>query len=154
MSTGGAPLREGHVVVQVLTPSGETETVRLTAQGEDSWGLFSGRFTPEKPGEYQLTMTCRENGATLQTKLAVQGVSREKLGQPTRYDVLEEISAITRGRLVAAGDLSGIQKEIAQLPDPDPIVRRLRIWCHPLWGGLIVLLLGVFWIGRKLVGVI
>jgi two-component system sensor histidine kinase KdpD len=37
---------------------------------------------------------------------------------------------------------------------PDPIVRRLRIWCHPLWAGTIITLLGIFWAGRKMNGMI
>jgi len=28
------------------------------------------------------------------------------------------------------------------------------LWCHPLWGGLILTLLAVYWAGRKLVGLV
>ena len=146
-------LEQGNVVVQIVAPSGKTETVRLSPRGEQ-WGLFTGRFTPEEHGEYQMTMTCRENGSTLETNLSVQGVSREKLGQPARYDVLEEIASITRGRMVQAENIEELLSEIAALPEPEPIVRRLRIWCHPIWAGFLIMMLGLFWTGRKMTGVV
>ena len=37
---------------------------------------------------------------------------------------------------------------------PETEVRRLRLWCHPVWTSIVIALLGIFWIGRKLVGVI
>ena len=42
----------------------------------------------------------------------------------------------------------------AALPEPVPFVKRLRIWSHPVWAGLLVALLGAFWTGRKITGVI
>jgi len=153
-SVGGDPLLDGTVVVQIVSPSGKTESVRLQPGGEDSWGLFTAAFTPREHGTYAMTMTCRENGAMLETTLAVQGTSREKLGQPARFDVLKEISAVTRGKMTAAEDVRDLLDELAGLPEPEPVVRRLRIWCHPLWAGMIVVLLGIFWTGRKMIGVI
>ena len=153
MSGGGEPLQEGKVLVQIVSPSGKTESVRLTPSG-DEWGLFTGSFTPREPGQYQMTLTCRENGSTLETKLAVQGTGREQLGRPARFDVLDEIASITRGEMVEAGDLEGLIKQIEELPEPEPLVRRLRLWCHPFWAATLVLLLAIFWTGRKMVGVI
>ena len=64
MNRSGEPLGEGTVVVQVVTPSGQTESVRL-APSAGEWGLFTGRFTPEEAGAYELILTCRENRSTL-----------------------------------------------------------------------------------------
>ena len=69
-------------------------------------------------------------------------------------DVLEEIATISRGEVVKAGNMEQLLDQIAALPEPEPEVRRLRIWCHPIWAGFLVLLLGLFWSGRKLVGII
>ena len=66
--------------------------------------------------------------------------------------VLEEIASITRGTMAHAGNVRNLPDEIAALPEPEPMVRRLRLWCHPLWAGFLVLLLGVFWTGRKIIG--
>ena len=153
MGPGGEPLEEGTVMVQIVAPSGKTRSARLTGSG-DEWGLFTGRFTPGEHGRYRLTLTCRENHSSLETHLTVQGMDRERLGRPARLDVLEEIAAITGGQLVKAGDIPGLLEEIEMLPEPEPSVRRLRLWCHPLWAGFLVLLLGTFWIGRKMIGVI
>ena len=153
MSTGGEPLSTGTVMVQIVAPSGNTESIRLIPSG-DEWGLFTSSFTPEEPGDYQLTLTSRENGSALETTLSVQGTSRERLGRPARFDVLEEITSITRGKVATVDDLGGLITEIKALPEPQPIVRRLRLWCHPVWGGFLVILLGVFWTGRKMIGVI
>ncbi len=153
MSDSGEPLREGNVVVQVMAPSGKPESVKLSAS-DDEWGLFTGTFTPREYGEYKLLLSSQENDARLETTLAVQGVGRERLGQPIRTDVLEELAVITRGKVVQPGELGSLASEIAELPEPDPIIRRLRIWCHPLWAGTIVTLLGIFWAGRKMYGMI
>ena len=153
MSQSGEPLQDGTVMVQIATPSGKTEGVRLSPSG-DQWGLFSGSFTPREQGEHRLRLTCRENASSLETTLAVRRIDRERLGRPARLDVLEEIAAITRGKMVSRGDIDSLLGEIAGLPQPEPMVRRLRIWCHPVWTALIVLLLGLFWTGRKMAGVV
>ena len=153
MSQTGEPMQSGNVMVTAMAPSGKTETIRLTPTGSE-WGLFSGNFTPEENGRYDLTLTCRENGATLQAKLPVQGIAREKLGQPARFDVLEEVATITRGRMVEASEIDELIDEIAQLPEPEPLVRRLRVWANPIWAGTIILLMALFWTGRKMIGMI
>jgi hypothetical protein len=33
-------------------------------------------------------------------------------------------------------------------------VRRVQVWSHPLTAGLVIAMLGVFWIGRKVIGLI
>lgn len=154
MSVGGEPLQSASVVVQIAAPSGRIETVRLQPGGEEQWGLFTGTFTPAEPGEHRLAMTCAENGGTLELPLAVQGTSRERVGDPARHDVLEEIARITRGELLATVDPAEIRERVAALPEPAPIERRLRLWAHPAWAGAILLLLSLFWIGRKMAGAV
>jgi hypothetical protein len=95
-SAAGEPLHEGVVIAQVMAPSGKTASVRLAPAGEDAWGLFTGTFTPSEPGEYHVHLTCPEAGSPLDATVSVQGVSREKIGQPARLDVLREIAQITR----------------------------------------------------------
>ena len=154
MSGTGEPLQTGTVVVQIQSPSGKTQTVRLSAGTEESWGLFTGTMIPEEGGQYKLVTNCRENGATLETTLSVQAVTIEKIGRPARYDVLDEIAKISRGRRVSLAGIPKLVNEIAELPEPEPAMKRFRLWSHPLWGGLIVGLLGIFWIGRKISGTI
>ncbi len=152
MSTVGDPLRTGTVIVQTVSPSGQTDSVRLAPAGEYCWGLFTGSFTPTEGGQYQLVTTCSETGGRLETRISVQGQERELIGQPARTDVLKEIAQVTRGELTTVSQIQGLVDRIAAMPEPDPIIRRFRLWSHPAWGGMIVVLLGVFWTGRKLAG--
>jgi hypothetical protein len=82
----------------------------------------------------------------------VQGTSREKRGQPARVDVLSEIAQLTRGRMMESADPANLIAAIASLPHSDLQERRVQLWAHPLWAGLVVVLLGVFWVGRKAAG--
>jgi hypothetical protein len=150
---GGEPLQAGDVRVQSVAPSGQATSVQLLP-ADQQWGLFTGRLTPQESGVYQLRLMCRENDSTLEAKLAVQEGSAEQLGRPARMDVLEEIAALTGGKLVHGTNVADLLPEITQLPEREPQVRRLRLWSHPLLAGAILLLLATFWIGRKLAGLV
>ncbi len=152
MTAGGEPLREGAVTVQAVAPSGATETIRLAASGQDSWGLFSGDFVPREGGQYILRAACAETGARLEMRMAVVGQEREQVGQPARPDVLREISRMTRGESTDVASVQQLVQRLAAMPEPAPVIVPLRIWSHPLWGGLIIVLLAVFWTGRKFAG--
>ncbi len=152
MSLGGEPLRDGTVIAQITAPSGKTASVRLMPAGEEAWGLFTGVFTPLEPGEHRVRLTCADAGSALDTSISVQGTSREKRGQPAKLDMLREIAQLTRGKLMDNADPAAVIAAIAQLPQPEPQERRVQLWAHPAWAGLLVLLLGVFWVGRKAAG--
>jgi len=53
---------------------------------------------------------------------------------------------------VSVSDAEGLAAHLAALPEPKPTIHRIRIWSHPVWGGFLLLLLGVFWTGRKMIG--
>jgi len=152
MSLTGEPLRDGAVIAQIAAPSGKVSSVRLVPAGEEAWGLFNGNFTPIEPGEHRVMLTCAEAGSSLETKISIQGVSREKRGQPARLDVLREIAQFTKGKLLDANDPAAIVAAIAAMPEPAIQERRLPLWSHPAWAGLLIFLLGLFWVGRKAAG--
>jgi hypothetical protein len=155
MALDGEPLQNGNVNVQIVAPSGNTQTVKLSAQSdEEQWGLFSGFFVPEENGEHFATVTCQETGASLDTKISVQGLEREKIGRPANLESLGEIAAITRGKMVSADQIQDLMDAIKDLKEPEPQIKRIRLWAHPIWAGTMILLLGLFWVGRKLVGFI
>ena len=151
-SLTGEPLREGNVIAQITAPSGKTASVHLAPAGEDAWGLFSGVFTPNEPGEFKLHVTCAEAGSSLDASLSVQGAAREKLGLPAKLDVLREIAQLSRGRMMESADPAAVIAAIEALPKPALQERRVQIWAHPLWAGFLVLLLCAFWVARKSVG--
>ncbi|MDE0636504.1 MAG: hypothetical protein OXI43_11710 [Candidatus Poribacteria bacterium] len=154
MDNVGGPMDRGTVTVQAISPAGKTETIRLQPGIEDALGLFVGTFVPKEAGNYRLVATSSETGASVQTELSVQGLNREQQGRLARFDVLDEIAKITNGKLVPITEVGTLLDHLAALPEPEPIVKRTRIWAHPLWGGLIILLLGLFWVARKMAGTI
>lgn len=152
MSNTGEPLRDGTVVVQITGPEGTTDSVRLASAGEDAWGLFTNTFTPRNGGDYKLVTTCLESGTRLETTISVLGTEREQIGEPARPEVLKEIAEITRGQLTTMSDVKSIIDHLSSLPEPEPLIRRYRLWADPIWGGTLILLLGIFWTARKLTG--
>lgn len=155
MAADGEPLQTGQVTVQMVAPSGNVQTIQMTSQAETGqWGLFTGVFVPLEPGDHRATLTCRETGGTLETTISVQGMQRERLGQGVNVASLQEIAAITRGQWVKPDEMSTVVAAIQNLPEPEAETRRIRLWAHPLWVGLLLTLMSVFWIGRKLAGVI
>jgi hypothetical protein len=149
----GEPVRQGEVIARITAPSGKTETVRFRSDGEE-WGTFSGRFDPQEPGKYQVSLTCKETKAKLEATLNVQGVAAERLGKPARPEVLEEIARVTKGEVVKPDKVAEIARALAELPEPPPMVRRVQLWCHPAVAGTLVGCLGLFWAGRKWIGLI
>jgi uncharacterized membrane protein len=152
LSTSGEPLREAMVIAQIAAPSGKTHSVRLLPAGEEAWGLFNGTFTPTEPGEHKVRLTCADSGAPLDSSISIQGSTREKLGQPARYDVLREIAMLTRGQVITSVMPADLVKMIAALPEPEVEQRRVLLWSHPLWAGFVMLAMLAFWVGRKMVG--
>ncbi len=159
MDASGAPLGDATVTARIESPSGRIQRIRFepaTESGDsidrDAWGLYSATFQPKEPGRHRATLTCEETGATLEAEIPVVGDPLEQIGRPARFDVMEELAQMTRGEALQSVTLDVIAKRLLELPPPQPLITRMRVWAHPLLGGLIVGLMGLFWIGRKLVG--
>jgi len=116
--------------------------------------VFNARFTANEPGKHKVILACQQTGATLETSVFVQGGVAERLGRPARPEVLEEIARVTHGKVLAPGKVDQLLQSLANLPDPPESIRRVQIWSHPVLAGTVVFLLAVFWIGRKVVGLI
>jgi hypothetical protein len=84
----------------------------------------------------------------------VQGETVERVGRPSRPEVLKEIVQVTRGKMLRIDHPEEIVSSLANLPDPQASVRRVQLWGHPLTAVLVIALMGVFWIGRKAIGLI
>ncbi len=153
MEKNGEPLAKGEVTVRIASPSGRIETINMKSSGEE-WGAFNGAFTPKEAGQHQITLRCKENDATLEAKLFVQGATLEQIGKPARPEVLEELSRVSRGKVLQNGEIEEIVRAIEELPTPQPKIRRLQLWSHPLVAATLIVLLGVFWTMRKVVGLI
>lgn len=154
MSQSGEPLVAGDVQVAVTDTNGKTEIVTLSSAGEDSWGLFEGRMTINEPGKHQVTISCKETGAKLNTSFFAQGTSQERIGLAAKPKVLEELSKVSRGAVIPAQDLTRLTQIIKEVPDPPTVVKRWQLWAHPWTVGVLTTLLATFWVLRKQFGLV
>ncbi len=159
MERSGEPLAGGDVTLQIrwggddrpeAYPTG-LQTVRLTSTGSE-WGAFAGRFTPTRPGMHELTLFCKQTGDSLQTSVLVTGEPLEQIGRPARPDVMAEIARVSGGRTLTADRTDEVIDLLAAMPDRPPVVARTAIWSHPATLAVLVVLLAMFWIGRKAAG--
>ncbi|GAB5512725.1 hypothetical protein [Rhodopirellula baltica] len=153
MEASGEPLSGGDVTLQIVAPSGRSQTIQLQSSGE-AWGAFAGRFTPEEPGEHKLTLFCKQTGDSLQTTVFAQGVALEQIGKPARPDVMQEIARVTNGQVFTVDRVEDVIAWLSAMPDRPPSIRRIALWSHPAIVGGFIALLALFWIGRKGVGLI
>ena len=108
----------------------------------------------EEPGRHDVTLHCKETGASLEASFFVQGGAVERIGRAARPEVLEEIARVSRGEVIGLDRLDHVVRSLAALPEPAPSVRRVQLWCHPVVAAVLIGMLCVFWIGRKVVGLI
>lgn len=153
MERSGEPLSAGNVVARIVAPSGKVQSVRFNSTGEE-WGEFTAAFTPVESGRHTLTLSCEQTSGSLEAALFVQGAEIERVGRAARPEVLAEIARVTRGQVIEPGRLEQVLKSLADLPEPPPEIRRLQLWSHPITVGVMVTLLGMFWIARKAIGLI
>jgi hypothetical protein len=153
MERSGEPLAAGDLVARIVAPSGNVQNVRFDSTGQE-WGEFTANFTPDEPGRHTLTLACKQTSATLDASLFVQGAAVERVGRAARPDVLAEIARVTQGQVIEPAQLNRVIQSLASLPEPPPNVRRLQLWSHPVTVAVMVTLLGVFWVTRKVIGLI
>jgi uncharacterized membrane protein len=149
----GQPLSDAMVTVEVTTPKGNTSRQTLTPV-PGGWGVYQGQFVTEQRGKYPIKVSSDQTKRSMQTELEVRGVVREEVGRPAQPGSLKEIAVITRGRYGEAADLAAFIDTLATMPEPEPMEQRIRVWSSPWWGALLLLLLTVYWVGRKLSGLV
>ena len=78
----------------------------------------------------------------------------EKIGQPLRQSTLKEIAAISQGESMQTEQLDELITKLSSMPMQEIVTKRIKLWCHPIWGGLLIGLLALYWTIRKLMGMI
>jgi len=174
LDPSGAPFANGTIRAEVTAPrhitkgdaaTGDTATRDTRAEGATTtriafrperadWGLYSAEFTPTTAGDHTVRLICEETSAELEATFTVDGETREKLGKPARFDILREIAQVSRGEWIPRDKIETLQTKVLDLPEPEPWVRRVQLWANPYWGAALVLVLSVFWGGRKLRGMV
>ena len=153
LDEAGFPLENGEVNGAIVSPTGRGEQLELI-EVEGGWGVYSAEFSPQEGGPFEIAIDAPEQDRELKTKLTVSLPKREKLGRPVNRPILGEIATITGGVSAGTDHLDEIIKKISVLPEPRPAEIRTRLWSNPWWGGAILLLLVVYWTGRKLAGLV
>ena len=153
LDQSGFPIDKGPVTGKVTSPGGRTERLDFT-QVEGGWGVFKSSFTAQEAGQYTLEAASEPYDRRLATELMVSRPVIEKQGQPINAQILGEIATLTRGAAFSTGELDKMVGQISLLPDPKPVEKRIRVWSDPWWGGTILGLLTVYWIGRKWAGLV
>ena len=153
LDVGGFPIQEGNVVGKIQTPSGRTERLEFTPL-EGGWGVFKSSFVPAEGGSYKISVGSDAHQRHLETELSVVQPQIEKQGQPVNAQILREMASLTQGTNASFEALDRLVEQVTFLPEPKPLEQRIRLWSNPWWGGAILLLLGIYWTGRKLAGMV
>ena len=153
MDTSGAPLKSGTVRAIISSQSGYTEKIILTPEPGE-WGGFAGSFVPQSSGPHKVLIEAPDADKKLETTIEVLPHKREVIGQPANANILQEIANITGGKCVSTDMFDSLINSIELLPKQKPVKTRIPLWCHP--GVLIIIagLFGLYWIFRKLAGLI
>ena len=118
METSGEPLAKGDVIARIVAPSGKADTVRLSRR-KGTNGAHSRPLYPEGAGNHEITLTCKQTGATLEASMFVQGAAAEPVGRAARPDVLEEIA---NSRMVEVVADHSVDKIVQSLNSRAPAV--------------------------------
>jgi hypothetical protein len=149
----GEPLMNGQVTLRIEAPSGQMEQIRMISDGGD-WGAYTGSFTPLESGSYKLTLQCEQTQTTLETNLLVLGGAVERIGKPARPEVLEEMASLSGGRLVLPENIATISSLLTSLPTQSLEIQRFAIWSSPWSVATLIGMATMFWIGRKMLGLL
>lgn len=153
LDSSGYPIQEGPVNGRITSPSGRSERLQFTML-DGGWGVFKASFGPQEGGDYKIEIDAEKNGRKLETKLPVAQPEIEKQGRPVNAQILREMASITGAAVASLEGVKELVQKISLLPEPKPIEQRTRLWSDPWWGGSILLLLAVYWSGRKLAGLV
>lgn len=149
----GAPLTGGSVSVDLIRPDGTSRRIELETEKDSTWGAFTGKFKVDQPGTWQLkAFVSGDETSAVETKIVSQTDPIEKTGLPARLDILKEMATVSQGKVVTANELEDFVNEINALPKPRPLVSSIKLWAHWFAPLLLIVLLALFWIGRKLNG--
>ena len=150
----GAPLQNGEVFLDITAPEGTASRVQMDNM-DHTWGSFTASVKINRPGTWKLTASSSaEPDKSVTLPVITMGETLEKTGQPVNTALMEEMTSITRGRMVKAEEIQQLIKEIKELPVPPPMETRILLWCSPYTLAALLFLLTLFWIGRKLNGTI
>ena len=138
---------------ELKEPDGKTRNVEFTAM-EGGWGVFEAKMKVALGGTHAMTIYNPNGRQKLETEINVRKVTLEQLGQPANLQVMREIAERTGGEAGGPADLNKLINAISLVAENEEELERYRLWSDPWWGALIVFLLAVYWVSRKVLGLI
>lgn len=116
--------------------------------------LFEGSFVARDAGQFDLSLSCKDNGFLYIHKMLIEGTVNEKIGQPVNLKALNNISLVTGAKTLPIMKINELVASLESLPQRKSRVKRIQIWSH--WGSASVLLImcSLFWLFRKRAGLI
>jgi hypothetical protein len=153
LDASGFPAENETVTGKMISPNNRSERLEFSPI-EGGWGVFKSSFVAQAGGKYKIQFAAEKNSRSLDTEILVSQPVREKIGQPVNSQILREIANLTGGASVSYEHLDDIVQKISLLPEPKPIEKRIQLWSSPWWGGLILFLLAIYWVGRKFAGMV
>ena len=137
----------------VKGPDGTTRNLEFTAM-EGGWGVFKGKLDVDRGGAYQITVYNPNGKQELKAEILVDEPMLEKMGQPANAKVMREIAERTGGQAGGIKDLGQLVSEMSLVAENEVIEERFRLWSNAWWAAGILLLLAVYWVCRKVMGLI
>ncbi len=118
------------------------------------WGVFQAKMTVKQGGEYILNLENPNGSQSLQAKIFADKPTLERIGQPANANVLREIARSTGGESGGIDDLGRLISEISAIAENEEKIHIYELWNKPWWGGALLFLLAVYWVSRKILGLI
>jgi len=137
----------------VKGPDGKTRDLEFAVM-KGGWGVFRGNMLVTEGGKHEVTIYNPNGKQELKTEVLVEQPTLEKIGQPANTKVMREIAERTGGQAGSLGDLNRLIGEIFLVSENEAIEERFRLWSNAWWAGAILFLLAIYWISRKVLGLI
>jgi uncharacterized membrane protein len=153
LDQSGFPINKGPVTGRITSPGGRSESLDFSLV-EGGWGVFKSSFNAQEIGAYKIEVNSDPNQRHLVTDLLVSRPILEKEGEPINRQVMEEMASLTGGANTSTEGLQKLVSQISLLPEPQPLEKRIRLWSEPVWGGIFLGLLTIYWAGRKWAGLV
>jgi hypothetical protein len=125
----------------VRNPQGLTVRLRLES-GDASTPVLSGRITLPEAGRWEVML---ENGTTVLATLDVLAGAQEDATELARPEVLDSLATVSGGRGFAADQHQALAAAVEERRGTVTETRRLRLWAHPAYVSLTLVLLGLGW---------
>ncbi len=154
MDKGGEPLHRGEVTARITAPSGTVRAGPASRPPATNGASSPAATRPRNRAATRRPCSARRRAPAWIRPSTCRVPSTERPGKPARPEVLEELARVTGGKVIDASRLDEVVRSLSELPDPAPSVRRIPLWSHPVVGASLITLLGVFWVGRKVIGLV